>query len=796
MSNPSRAPRESVTAVNESEIMPDCHLPFIYENKDEKTHKNAWDAHCKGLKSVVTLQTAIDGLDMRIEQPFIIPPELTVDKPMKQSGDYRASAKRGKLTTRPRTDYARDVLNVGYRLLPAQLRSDVASKAVNLALADGGAEHTNGRLQKAYPKKGSRILEPISEFEAKVVWREEVGMDLTDEKYFNATLTEEEKVRLPFYGEPGERAVKMNVHASNGFPVLGNIGDDEARAKVLGLAQRVRLELEDAYERDPLNGVEEWVRLAEKERPWLVACQGKAKGDYYTGEKIEADMLRFYVCMGRQIALNIQTAAQLLDQHASSILDNPHCRSASGVAMNHDGAARLVDALERQLHDNDEAHVRMGDDSWVIILIGEHLLMFALDGSNFDLTQHAAMTQNVHKQVRQTVALWDAIAAQLQHTYFRQRLVVTLGTLVRTFFHGGVSGMQGQPKVNGTIMGTGIRRTCRRIEAELSEEDVTEEAVNKIIAGVGRGMGITIKVEQYSYTKIPTSHQNSPIKYVLSQRSFLFLGYHFYNEDNILSVHTDMARAMSQSRYPTLKWVVEKKDLEPMELGRLAATLLGWGRPTKVLEPVFNALKTEILERINRYLKTRGDFEDERLRWAVSVGDAAGLDTAMLASLAGVARALSRSWDENWLERKEVSISSAESDSTVVTTQPSASVLDAWSRKVNIDLKIAVPSRRPTKKTDGRNPNTKVFAPALSPKPKSSRVHENQGWERSRRAEADADAWAAQQVERDQVLDALVRSDPNREEDMPADEMDSDRYGEELTDRELEEHLDSTRWKI
>lgn len=796
MSNPSRAPRETVENIDETKLMPDCHLPFIYEPKDEKTNTNAWDKHCKALKGIGTLQKGLEGLDMEIAEPFTIPRELCCDKTMKAAGDLRAQAKAGKLSTRPRTDHARDILNVGYRLLPEELRRDVAAKARDTALADGGAGHTFGRLAKAYPKKGSTIPKPITELEAKVVWMEEVGHVLNNKELFEAAFTEEERTRLPFYDEVGDgRAVKMNVNAGNGFPVMSNIKDDEAKVIVLRLARRIREELEAAHASDPVNGVEKWLRETEQTEPWLVACLGKAKADFYTAEKIEKDMLRFYIAMGRQVAINIQTATQLLDQHAQSVLDHPNCRSASGVSMNHGGAERLVNALERQLYDGDEAHVRMGDDSWVIILIGNHLLMFALDGSNFDLTLHRVLTEAVHKRIKLTVALYDEIAAQLQYCYFRQRQVVTGGTLVRTWRHGGVSGMQTQPKVNGTVMGTGIRRTTERV-SNLSVDEISEDRINEIIAGVGVEMGLTIKVEQYSFTEIPHEWHNEPLRFVLQQKPFLFLGYHFYLENGVLSVHSDIPRSMSQMRYPKLKWV-DKENLEPMELGRLASTLLGMGRPTVALAPAYNALKEELLGRISRYTRSgERDFVHERFRWAVSVGAQEGIEETTLSSLKGIAGALSRSWDENWLEPRGVpSISSAEeSVDSPLQVRESDAILDRLKESVKLDFKRAVPSRRPTKKTDGRNPNTKVFVPALPPKPKASRAHENQGWERSRRSEAQADDWAAERVRLEEEERALVKSELDRiGEDLPADEMDEDRFGEELTGRELEEYLDNNR---
>lgn len=802
MSNPSRAPRETIDG-KFAERMPDCHFPFMFAEpataRERQLKKNAWELAMTDAKNLDLLVPQLSVLDMEVREPFEIPRKYTVEPTAFQSQKpFFALAKKGRIATRPRTDHARDVCNVAYPLLPEGWKTLVKEKALDLALVDGGAEFTIGRLLKAYPAKGSRVARPITRMEARVAWREEVGAILTDTAQFETYTTEDERRPYPlFTDEVGGRAVRVNLKANNGFPVLGKGDDAEAREKYLKLAVSVRGELEEAYAKDPVGGVWSWLRQAEVNRPWLVALQGKAKADYYSAEKTEKKMLRFYNAMGRQIMLNIQSATQVVEDLAESILDAPGNRSSSGVALNRGGAARLVEALEDQLARDERGHTRMGDDSWVVIQLAGFLLEFALDCSNFDLTQHADLTEEVHREGREIDSRVDPIAAQLLYAYRRQRLVVAMLRLAYQFKHGGPSGLPGQSKVNGVIMGVAITRGTDEIERRVNGEgaDPTAELVAAVLAEVGRGMGITIKLEQYRLTPLTsTAAEERPIRYSLSRSPFLYLGYYFYNEDGVVAAHADMPRTLAQMRYPTLKWMKSKDETRTMEVARLASTVLSWGRPTAELRPAFDAIKFELLKRLTAEITVHGDYEDARLRWAVHAGAAAGDEETLsqtLGSLSGIKRALERTWDQLWLEDD---LSSAdEKESTIVRTTPVA----------RIDLRTTTKpaSRLPTNKTAGRNPNTKVFAPALPPRNPMARVHENAGWTRDRvagfspdddLAEA-ADRYAEEQMALEAEA-ARKREEDRMYEDFYASEDEDERRGQLLDSQQTEQYLDEDRW--
>lgn len=803
MSNPSRAPREIVDGKFD-ERMPDCHFSFMYAapatERELKAKKNKWELSMADAKNLDLLVPQLSALDMEVREPFVIPREHTVDVTAFQTTKpFFAMAKKGRVATRPRTDHARDVCNVAYPLLPSRWKALVREKALDLALVDGGAEFTIGRLLKAYPAKGSRVARPITRKEAQVAWREEVGAILTDTAHFETYTTEDERRPYPlFTTEVGGRAVRVNLKASNGFPVLGKGDDEEAREKYLRLAVSVRGELEVAYKEDPVGGVWRWLRRAELERPWLVALQGKAKADYYSAEKTEKKMLRFYNAMGRQMMLNIQSATQVVEDLAESVLDAPGNRSSSGVALNRGGAAKLVEALEQQLASDERGHTRMGDDSWVVIQFAGFLLEFALDCSNFDLTQHADLTEEVHKEGRAIDSRVDPIAAQLLYAYRRQRLVVAMLRLAYQFKHGGPSGLPGQSKVNGVIMGVAIARGTDEIERRVNGgADPTAELVAAVLAEVGRGMGIAIKLEQYRLTPLTTTMAEArPVRYSLSRAPFLYLGYYFYAEDGVVAAHADMPRSLAQMRYPSLKWTKSKDETRTLEVARLASTVLSWGRPTKELRPSFDAIKFELLKRLTAEITVHGDYEDARLRWAVHMGAAAGDEESLsltLGSLSGIKRALERTWDQLWLE--DNSSGATEEISTIVRTTPVA----------RLDLRpTAKPaSRQPTNKTAGRNPNTKVFAPALPPRNPMARVHENAGWIRDRVAGFSPDDDLAEVADRyalEQLAleaEAARKREEDREyEDFYASDDEEERRGQLLDSQQAEQYLDHDRWNI
>lgn len=775
---------------------PDCHFPFVYAEPPPGQEQNEWQKGLKAGKHLELLVGKLRTLDVTTAQPFIIPKEYTVSKEAYATPKpFRAMAKKGNPTFRARTRIAKEVVQAAYTLLPEDVKKVAWERAQDLALVDAGAEATLGRLLQYYPKRGPVHLVPVTRAEAERAWREELGATLCDPEAMQLLREDEAIERLAFSGPEGSRRVHMNVRAGNGFPVHGTANDPEALKIVLGLADMVRGELEQAHSEDPIRGVELWMRQQERERPWLVALQGKAKGDYYKGEKVQNKMLRFYNNLGRQMSLNIQTGSQVLEEIAQSVLSDPvNNHSASGVALNHGGAGALVQALSTQLAQHNKAHVRMGDDSWVQMLLqgdDDVLLMFALDCSSFDLTQHNRVTQEIHGVLRKIFARVEPIAAALLHTYQRSRLVVVMLTLAYHLTHGGPSGLPLQSKVNGALMGVAIARVTSKLEAlQDGGYVIDEEVVGEVVKEAGDELGLTVKLEQCSFTRIPPA--TNPLEYALARQPFLFIGYNFYYEHRVLSVYADLPRTLAQMRYPTLTWEPDKGRHDVMEVARAASTMLAWGRPTGELQPAFDAARALCLSKLDALLAAGGDVDADKLRWAVFVSPFLDEEEAeeQRASLKGLRGALARHWDTMWLE--DGSVSSAEPE-LEVETPPAVVPTEADSAAG----RLAPPTRKPTDKTAGRNPNTKVFAPAKPPRNPMTRVHENAGYTRAGVREADLNA-VAQEVADRQEAEEYLRQQLAELVGRRRAEGDYDSDGERLSDLSegsAERYLDEGRYK-
>jgi hypothetical protein len=106
-----------------------------------------------------------------------------------------------------------------------------------------------------------------------------------------------------------------------------------------------------------------------------------------------------------------------------------------------------VDALQVQLDAHGCGFVHVGDDSLVVVKVGDQMVSFALDCSSFDLTQHGDCTKEVHDALRGVLEQVDAVAANIWHALARERVAVIVGGAAVRMKHAGPSGMplqQGQ----------------------------------------------------------------------------------------------------------------------------------------------------------------------------------------------------------------------------------------------------------------------------------------------------------------------------------------------------------------
>lgn len=529
---------------------------------------------------------------------------------------------------RLRSAHAKRVVDTLWPLLPDTAepwgREAVARKMADTFYVDAGAEAAMGRVQLAYPKPTDRIRHPVTVAEAQLAV-ERCGLDLRGlvglRPYPLVTIDDQQK------------GVRVNPKGGNGFPVLGKWEDPAARERCIALAFQVRRELEALPAGE--KAVDGWKSANERGRPWLVACQGKAKADYYSGEKIRSLRLRFYNVLPRQIVMNMQVATQVLEDHARNILDGPDYTSAQGVSLVRGGARALVDALDLRLQRDGYTYTHVGDDSWVVVRTARGLVMFALDCSNFDLTQHAEATREVHRAIAHQLESVDVLAARLWHSYMRSRVVVVAGAVAYRLKHAGPSGSPLQSKVNDVLMEVLLSRTFAGLDASTRGRFAEPEWAEERLRSVARGLGFQVRLEQHSVT------QGARLQQVLQQQPFLFIGYYFYATSNEeVRVVIDLPRCLAQLRYPGLKWVREGGEFGTTEAMRLGCILLGAGVPPPSLEAAFGAWHVATLSLLDEAAKADPagfTAENSKLRWAVGETPAG---PEVPPSLAGLWRAL------------------------------------------------------------------------------------------------------------------------------------------------------------
>jgi hypothetical protein len=680
----------------------------------------------KKLKRVEAVQEKLKGLDMTLEKTFTLSKELCADpQALAKKGPLMATAKSGALSFRVRTSYAYEALAAAFQALPEEGRlgrGAIGARVKDTYYVDGGAENALGRLALAYPKVGATLARPVRKAEA---YRALDGAGL------NMARLGRDELRpfplLPF--RDGEGAVKVNPNSDNGYPVLSKWSDPEAAKRSMGLAVSFRNKLRPlAYGEAGFVGagskeggrVWEHIRGLERTDPQYVAVRGKAKADYYRSEKVLEGKLRFYNALPRHIALNMQVATQPLEQRARHILQDSKSCSGIGLTLHHGGAGDLVAELDRRLLWESQAFVHVGDDSWVILsdrrlddgrpTPGSHITMFALDCSNFDLTQHADATREIHGAIHAQLSRIDYAAAELWYAYARERVVVVSGAVTRRFKHAGPSGMPLQSKVNDMLMHVLIERIL-----DEAPEGLGEEELDRRIQRIGRDMGLAVRVEQYARINAASLFE------ALERCPFLFVGYEFFVRGGEVRVCADWARQMAQLPYPGLKWMKTEQELQVKEAMRLGSIVLSMGMPLPELDASFAALRAKVMALLERTIQAFGDKADERLRWAVQDSP---LGPTTVPSLSGLLAALRRDPRELWVVKE--------------TELPSTSVLVgvSWADEVEEEERAAgtvvpggisvpgVPLRLSGRETthpatmrnDGRPAPTAVWGPNKQPR--------------------------------------------------------------------------------
>lgn len=587
MSNPLRLPT-TPAAPNQYNIVPEFY--FTGEEKEKMKSDR------KKYKSVESLTRALAPLfDFR--NSFIVPGEATTNE--RQAGELARSAEQG-FSARVRSSGGRlgvvkFVSNVpATYVIPGQQAPLVELIGTALRTRVSASNDTVGCLQRLlrfYPSKAARrsnnAIEPITVEEAQDAM-------LAAGKLLPADLPQELLSPVPLQRIGDVEGVTANPKASNGLPVLGKWGDEEAQSRVMGLALSLRNELVQVVARNGLDAVVEWKEEGERSRPYLFTVMGKCKSDMYSGEKVVNQMMRYYNVLPRQMSLIMAQSSQTYSGLTTSCIDDPSTHSAQKASLAHGGAARLVEVLQHQLDTHGCAWVHAGDDTWLAVEVGgDKLVFFSLDCSSFDITQRSEVTATVDWEIMSQLASIDRPSAFLWYSYMRRRNVVLAKTVVVDQTEGGVSGMLLQSERNDVLMEVFCQRLLTRGHGTVDYTNHT--ALLNHVQRVGSGLGFTVRLEDYAVLEASTMVE------ALQLNHFLFLGYRFWaDQERKVYCYADLPRFLSKLQYPTVTYDKDKTMINEHVAFQVAGTYINMGIPPPELRTAYHALEVHALDLLTK----------------------------------------------------------------------------------------------------------------------------------------------------------------------------------------------------
>lgn len=635
MSNPARPPSGPLTA-KQAELM---EIPQAYLNLvDEKKFHDA-QQELKTSENFLTRLASKGALDMKFENNVMVPLKLCNNKQMLQfAGNFAPGmADSGRVTMRRRAGCAMECVREAYLAAPddASRQAVFGTKArlgkamESKIMVNGGTENCVGRLSQAYPKLGSEVERPPTKEEVAEALRS-CGLSLEGAP---ASVLKPFAMYRQDTDPEDMKTIWANPKAECGFPVLAKWSDEGTPEKVWGILKGVVPRLQAAYQHDKQAGVWNFIRTLEAEEPWLTAVRGKCKTDCYSQEKIESFRLRFYNAFPKHFVLVMQQATQVLEEQARSVIDTPSGHSAQGVALVRGGADALITAMDEQLRLDGFAYIHVGDDTFCAVRLPGRVVLFSLDCSNFDLTQHAQATLPIHEAIRDQLSLVDPVAAQVWYAFARERVVVTHKRATLRWYHAGPSGLPCQSKVNDMLMDV----VCQRIRGEVSS--FAREDLDVALQRIGADLHLSIRLEDYEVVDGVNT-----IRQALALTSFLFIGYYFYARENAVFVFADLPRQLAQMPYPSLKWTPDKGEHTVSDIIRLGSILMNMGSPPGELYASFYAMKAYVKTALLGLLKQGKDVVDTKLIWAVNNAFAGEL---VEPSVSGLLAALDR-MDQIW----------------------------------------------------------------------------------------------------------------------------------------------------
>lgn len=378
--------------------------------------------------------------------------------------------------------------------LALEVRRNIMTKVATIP----SPKHCLGRFLKSYPRRGAEV-QSISPGEATSALIA-AGLGLT--RLYQSALEDKVPPRYLFNGDPIEgKQIRLNLQASAGLPFGGTLKDEAVRAAVFELAYSMyddikRLlvgapkvpphativgpELRRKVRLPDYNYVRKVMQQLAGKRPELFGVIMKAKADVVSIEKC-ADQNRIINNIPAYARVLMSCGTQpLIDEFGFNILGSAweFFRSFKGVKMMGDELSASIHlvALCRRTHvcrGTADLHYDfgiMGDDSHINFRYGNFVGIASLDVTNMDMSQHADLTQNVHLQMYEAVAVVCPVAAALWVHFMRDKTVVLEGASTVGMTHGATSGIAMIDVNNGAVMAVFITRMFDVLAILLTED--------------------------------------------------------------------------------------------------------------------------------------------------------------------------------------------------------------------------------------------------------------------------------------------------------------------------------------
>jgi len=508
--------------------------------------------------------------------------------------------------------------------------SAIKASMESIVYTGGGAHTTLGRFAAIYPKRDDkRTLRVPSPTE---VSRALVACGLGE---LNETRPHE-------LAGNGELQITVMKHSSNGYPTLGRFTDEAAANWHIDQARAFDQEIAGVIARaagDARIAVYEYIRRREDQVPHMFLYQGKGKDDYLKAEKALARKVRYYNVGPRYLTFVMQQATQTLNlsENHQTILTHPATvRTAMGITLNKGGADRLVDALEPTSEDPIK-YTHCGDDSWVVLRVGESIVMMSLDCTMYDLSQRGDIMAPVDRKIHEQLSRIKETAAHVWYALIRERRVVLSGTSVYQMKDGGPSGMPLQSTRNDMMMEIMLSRF--RSEALELLEFVEEgqvgdfaEALQALAAQVADELGFTCRVDD-TVIAPPDGDKPLTLKQALKTHPFRFIGCIFHTVERSESTGTgsrpipdaatvmvDVPRMCAQLRFPRNVFQPNSDGFDVAEGIRIASIVSSLGIPTPAFEASFAAARSQTKEYLERLLAAYAEKPDVLARKEADAG--------------------------------------------------------------------------------------------------------------------------------------------------------------------------------